>query len=544
MTTPVIFIVVDSVRYYKTDIDDRGRLSYMDSFASYSLDYQNAIASAPSSVMSAATMFTGIESSYLARNYNDWEFDKSNFDSLQNILKNNGYSIFSIDNSRTGREVTKDLTQPLPKKFFPKGISHRNFWTNIEMLSIAKNLFTKNIPKKSFFMFWFDCRDDPNTSYCVEKTIELFKEKNFFNDSIIVLTSDHGYPDPSTGFNKNSMRNLRHDMVVTDDNIKVPLFIKTPENLKGTVNEVVGHIDLLPTILGMLNIELPSQNKIQIKGLDIVKNRNKLSKNRIIRTDTRLLLQKGRITSLRNSNYKLVIYHDTDKKELYDLKNDPNELSPTSDFKNIDTSQFLEYFDKSNNDIINYHIEYLRSRIKNLELFFIKNDNCKVLIFGKYNFTLLFEITSHFQNFENIFFYLTDDSIQLKSSNIRYISDSNLKKKFHFGLYLTEKRHFSFDDPVIFNRYSKICKKVICADYNLFFYNRFIVRWLNPLIKYRRNFYFYKEEPILIFYDILRIIKNFYLTYIKNEKTLNPDMQELKLLRDRAVKASKENLKI
>ena len=193
MTTPVIFIVVDSVRYYGTDIDDRGRLSYMDSFASYSLEYQNAIASAPSSVMSAATMFTGIESSYLAKNYNDWEFDKSNFDSLQNILINNGYSIFSIDNSRTGREVTKDLTQPLPKKFFPKGISHRNFWTNIEMLSIAKNLFTKNIPKKSFFMFWFDCRDDPNTSYCVEKTIDLFKEKNFFNDSIIVLTSDHGY---------------------------------------------------------------------------------------------------------------------------------------------------------------------------------------------------------------------------------------------------------------------------------------------------------------------------------------------------------------
>ena len=88
------------------------------------------------------------------------------------------------------------------------------------------------------------------------------------------------------------MRNLRHDMVVTDDNIKVPLFIKTPDNLKGTINEIVGHIDLFPTILGMLNLELPSQNKIQIKGLDIVKNRNKLSNNRIIRTDTRLLLQK------------------------------------------------------------------------------------------------------------------------------------------------------------------------------------------------------------------------------------------------------------
>ena len=67
-----------------------------------------------------------------------------------------------------------------------------------------------------------------------------------------------------------------------------------------------------------------------------------------------------------------MIYHDTDKKELYDLKNDPNELSPITDYKNINTSLFIKYFDKSNNDIINYHIEYLRTRIKNLESFLKK----------------------------------------------------------------------------------------------------------------------------------------------------------------------------
>ena len=40
------------------------------------------------------------------------------------------------------------------------------------------------------------------------------------------MTSDHGYPDPSTGLNVNTMRNMRHDMVVTDDNIKVPRILK------------------------------------------------------------------------------------------------------------------------------------------------------------------------------------------------------------------------------------------------------------------------------------------------------------------------------
>ena len=65
----------------------------MDDFSKFSIEYKNAITSASSSVMAAATMFTGIESAYLARNYNDWEFDTDNFVSLQNTLKN-GYEIY------------------------------------------------------------------------------------------------------------------------------------------------------------------------------------------------------------------------------------------------------------------------------------------------------------------------------------------------------------------------------------------------------------------------------------------------------------------
>ena len=71
----------------------------MDKFEVESVSYTNAITSAPSSVMAAASMFTGMESAYLARNYNDWEFDTSNIISLQNTLEDNGYEIFSIDNS-------------------------------------------------------------------------------------------------------------------------------------------------------------------------------------------------------------------------------------------------------------------------------------------------------------------------------------------------------------------------------------------------------------------------------------------------------------
>ena len=61
----------------------------------------------PSSVMAAATMFTGIESAYLARITMIGNLILKIFVSLQNTLKKNGYEIYSIDNSRTGREVTR-----------------------------------------------------------------------------------------------------------------------------------------------------------------------------------------------------------------------------------------------------------------------------------------------------------------------------------------------------------------------------------------------------------------------------------------------------
>ena len=86
----VVMIIVDSVRSYRTGVDDRDRLDFMDEFQQESIEFTNAFTSAPSSVMSAAAMFTGLHSAFVSRNYNDWEFDTSSIKSLQNTLKENG----------------------------------------------------------------------------------------------------------------------------------------------------------------------------------------------------------------------------------------------------------------------------------------------------------------------------------------------------------------------------------------------------------------------------------------------------------------------
>ena len=539
----VIFIVVDSVRFYKTGIDDRDRLDFMDKFEVESVSYTNAITSAPSSVMAAASMFTGMESAYLARNYNDWEFDTSNIISLQNTLEDNGYEIYSIDNSKEGREVTKDLTKPISSKYFPKGISHRNFWTNLEVNKVLKNILKNHSGNPSFFMMWYDCRNDPNTSYCLEEAINLFKEKKMYENSIIILTSDHGYPDPSTGLNKNTMRNMRHDMVVTDDNIKVPLFIKAPGIKARKEDRIVGHIDLFPTILNQLNLK-KIDNISKIHGQDILKIKKD---NRIIRSDTRLLLQKGRITSLRSKEYKLVYYHDENKTELYDLIKDPKEvknLKIEGHYKNI-YEKLEKYMKESNDKIDKYHLRYIEKRISDLinNININKVKNYKILILGNQNEILLSTIIKKIKQYNNNieFYQITENNIQIHKKCKKL--DSKVQK-IDIGLFLTEKSHFSFDNPHLIEKMSKQCKKIYCYDYNLSPYNRFLVKWINPLIKYRRNFHFYKDDPILIYYDFIRITKNFINLYIRKKKILNPSMQEVKDLRDRSIRAKQENDKI
>ena len=60
----LIWIVVDGVRSYRTGIDDRDRIDIMDKFALESVEFTNAIASAPSTILSGAAMFTGMPSCF------------------------------------------------------------------------------------------------------------------------------------------------------------------------------------------------------------------------------------------------------------------------------------------------------------------------------------------------------------------------------------------------------------------------------------------------------------------------------------------------
>ncbi len=81
----VIWLIIDGVRSYKSGADDRDRLDLMDEFAKESVEFTHTVTSAPSSILSAATMFTGLPSCYIGRHFNDFIFDYSKIDSIQNV---------------------------------------------------------------------------------------------------------------------------------------------------------------------------------------------------------------------------------------------------------------------------------------------------------------------------------------------------------------------------------------------------------------------------------------------------------------------------
>ena len=266
----IFWFIIDSVRTFRTGEDDRDRIDIMDTFAKDSVEFTNCYTSAPSSLLAAGAMFSGLPAVFVARHFNDWKFDDENISTIKTLVEEHGYTSIPLIDGRNAREKYQNLLPPFPSFYLPKGKHLRDYvWNNEEVTEVFEHIIkTKPFDDPFAFTFWYDCRRDPKTSQHVEKAINLIKEYGYYDDAIIIMHSDHGYPDPRTNLNEGFFKDMGHDMVLTDDNIKTPLFFKYPNSPKNVkINNVVGHIDILPTIFGILNIPMNKEkDKNVFKG--------------------------------------------------------------------------------------------------------------------------------------------------------------------------------------------------------------------------------------------------------------------------------------
>lgn len=451
----IIWIIVDSIRNRPSN-DKYGKLDIMQRFANDGVEFTTAVSSAVSTSMSVSAMISSRPAYYISRDYETFEYDKTTFPPLTDILKSNGYNNYTIHHYPTTRKKMKGVFDFVPPVYWSKKINKHKLWNEEEMNSIFLKLIKKGL-KEPFFLFIH--YDVPfSNGFASEKVglvLRKLKEKNFYDNSIIILCSDHGYPSPTRAKLSLKQKILEgHDLLVTDDNIMIPLTIKYPGCPKGhKITEMVSSLDIAPTILSILS---SPYKKYGFEGLNLLKLIDgEKTVQRKIRTDTRYCFQPKRVTSLRSNKYKYINYPDRQigqREEFFDIKNDKEERKNLIYSKNKEIINKIDEFRKelvlSEEKSVELQKNYLRRKFKHLLNSVNIKKTKKILVFGTSN-TLFINITLN-----NITQFLEDASIdviikkdlakklELKSKRINFIFSNLTYKDFRKRLNSLRKTRY------------------------------------------------------------------------------------------------------
>ncbi|MFV0506924.1 MAG: sulfatase [Bacteroidales bacterium] len=159
----------------------------------------------------------------------------------------------------------------------------------------------------------------------IGRLIRHLKEIGEYDNTIIVYTSDQGFYMGEHGwFDKRFMY---------EESFRTPLIIKIPEALGGrhkVIHDLVQNIDYAPTFLDFAGVDIPTDMqglsmKKLLDGTQVGEFRNSLYYHYYeYPNEHRVMKHYG----VRDERYKLIHFYDPESFwELYDLKEDPNEMN-------------------------------------------------------------------------------------------------------------------------------------------------------------------------------------------------------------------------
>lgn len=156
------------------------------------------------------------------------------------------------------------------------------------------------------------------------RLFKFLETKQLFDDTFVVIISDHGEE-----FLEHS--SFLHGRTYFQEIIKVPLLLRGPDIPKSKrIKHIVSLVDVMPTLLSLFDIPEPTS----LDGFNLCplwQNTNAKTPLRFIfaEADWNNVIQNKVVDNIkcavRNQQYKLHYNHVTRKKELYDLRNDPQE---------------------------------------------------------------------------------------------------------------------------------------------------------------------------------------------------------------------------
>ncbi len=184
-------------------------------------------------------------------------------------------------------------------------------------------------------------RYDEFIRYCdkqFENFIAQLTTVNKLKNTVIILSSDHG-----ESFEHNYLGHGGPHLY--EQMTYIPLIIKEPNQREGrTINDLVGQIDIAPTILDLAGIPAPSWMEgrslaplMRGKGLS---SRPVFSMNFQKNSSLGYQIARGTV-AVWEGDYKLIYYLDEKKSLLFNLKEDPDELNNLFDKESVKGQRLL-----------------------------------------------------------------------------------------------------------------------------------------------------------------------------------------------------------
>lgn len=176
----------------------------------------------------------------------------------------------------------------------------------------------------------------------VGRLLDGLKERNLYNDTLIVFTSDHGEEFCEHG-------GWWHGLSLYDEQIAVPFIIKLPGNaVAGRTNPyLTRHIDLGPTLLWFAGSDKPETMLGQSLFFSDFQPANGLIQD----TYAALDFEGIELQAVRTNDRKLIRSNENKRNyapiELYDMKSDPKELVNLAGKNLAEEAELLELVDSA-----------------------------------------------------------------------------------------------------------------------------------------------------------------------------------------------------
>jgi len=394
----VILIVVDTLRADHVDCygNKRTTTPHIDALAREGILFKNAISTAPWTLPSVASILTSQYPSVLGIREEYVKLDQR-FTLLPEVLKNHDYSTYGVTSAPlvtsnigfgrgyddyneehlSGHEsvsspgvteqsvsfVKKPHTKPfflfsyyfdphynyiLHKKYnyYPsyKGKLRSNH--SISALWRYRDQFSKDDIK--YLVSLYDS-EIAFTDEHIGKLINELKKQGMYDNSVIIITADHGEEFMERGW-------IGHSITLHQELIRVPLIMKFPGLEARKINTPVSLIDIMPTICSYLGIQIP--NGLDGQAINIKTGSSMIKRPVFSETFNPQVHREGPIEpiafrSVVLGNMKLIYDEKKNLAFIYDLSKDPYEQYNLADAKQEEhvklkalLSEWINYVEK------------------------------------------------------------------------------------------------------------------------------------------------------------------------------------------------------